>query len=295
MNTKQIDCILELAKTRNFSKAAENIHIAQPTLTYQIKSAEDELGFPLFDRTIKGAVLTPAGSQFCTVLRNIREELKRAKEQAQNFSQHYHMDVSIGLPMRSALHFLPQAIKQFEQDHPLISVTPHFLPLADSSSFLKGEEDILFAMEHDVKHLPDTILHSLFISKIYLMCQHNDPLAQKDTISTCDLAGRVLMVGGGSPPQLCRVQQRIIQTLNISYFNSASPETTQTYLAADKGLCLAPGFLNDHRGEFAWIPFNCPETIPCVLCTHKREKRSEVLDLVKLLQQIYASQSDFIV
>lgn len=42
MNTKQMEYIIELAQTKNFNKAAENLFISQPTLTYQIKNAEDE-------------------------------------------------------------------------------------------------------------------------------------------------------------------------------------------------------------------------------------------------------------
>ena len=293
MNTKQIDYILELAKTKNFNRAAENSFISQPTLTYQIKLVEEEIGFSLFERSAKGAVLTPAGEQFCTTLRNIKSELKRAIEQGQNFSSRYQANISIGLPMRSALYFLPEAIETFEKENQLISVTPHFLPLSETSSFLKGEEDILFSMEVDVKKIPDIKIHQLFKSRIYLITEKSDILAQKNIIDINDLKGRVLMVGGGSPPELKIVQQRVIETLNISYFNSNDHETTLTNVATHKGVCLAPGFLNDHYDEFAWIPFDCPETVSCVLCTHASEERETVLKFVKLLQKIYKNNSQF--
>ena len=295
MNTKQLDYVLELAQTRNFNRAAENLFISQPTLTYQIKAVEDEIGFPLFDRSGRGAMLTPAGAQFCTTLRNIRDELKRATEQGQNFSARYRADISVGLPMRSAIYFLPQAIETFEKENEAVSVTPHFLPLAEAATFLKGEEDILFAMEHDVRHIPDFVLHPLFESHIYLISETNDPLAQKTLVRAEDLKGRTLMVGGGSPPQLRRVQQRVIEKAGVSYFNSANHDTTLTNVAAKKGICLAPGFLNDQSGEFAWTPFDCEETVPCVLCTHKQERRKEVLDFVKLLQCMYRVRKDFAV
>ena len=44
MTTKQIDYCIELARTLNFSRAAENQFVSQPTLTYQIKLLEDEIG-----------------------------------------------------------------------------------------------------------------------------------------------------------------------------------------------------------------------------------------------------------
>ncbi|MBR0045245.1 MAG: LysR family transcriptional regulator, partial [Synergistaceae bacterium] len=253
----------------------------------------EEIGFKLFDRSSRGAVLTPAGEQFCTTLRNIRGELKRAIEQGQNFSSKYHTNISIGLPMRSALYFLPEAIKIFEAEDEGISITPHFLPLSDPSSFLKGEEDILFSMEVDVKHIPDIKLHPLFKSRIYLITGQSDPLADRDIIYMQDLQGRTLMVGGGSPPELRAVQQRVIETLNIPYFNSNDHETTLTNIKAHKGVCLAPGFLNDHYNEFAWTKFDCPETVACVLCTHSNDQRDAVLNFVKLLQDIYKQHSDF--
>lgn len=295
MNTKQIEYILEIAKTQNFNRAAENLFISQPALTYQIKLVEDEIGFLIFERSVRGALLTPAGEQFCTTLRNVRNELKRAIEQGQNFSSRYHTNISIGLPMRSALYFLPEAITKFESKHEGISVTPHFLPLSDPSSFLKGEEDILFSMEVDVKRIPDIKLHQLFKSKIYLITGKNDYLAHKKIIEMNDLKDRTLMVGGGSPPELKIVQQRVIETLNIPYFNSNDHETTLTNIATHKGVCLAPGFLNDHYNEFAWTPFDCPETISCVLCTHADEQREEVDAFIRLLQKIYSKQVDFMV
>jgi Transcriptional regulator len=292
MNTKQIAYILELAQVKNFNRAAENLFISQPTLTYQIKTVEDEIGFPLFDRSGKGAELTPAGIQFCTTLRNIRDELKLAIEQGQNFSSRYQTDIKIGLPLRSSIYFLPEAIESFEQEHSTVSITPHFLPFSETASFLKGEEDILFSMEHDIKHIPDIKIHSLFQSHIYLITEWTDPLSQKDRIQSTDLAGRILMVGGGSPPELRSVQQRVIYELNLPYFNSHNHETTLTNIASHKGVCLAPGFLNDHTDEFAWIPFDCEETISCVLCT-KNNPPQITLEFVALLQKIYEEKRTF--
>ena len=293
MDTKQIDYILELAQTKNFNRAAENLFISQPALSYQIKLIEEELRFSLFERSARGAVLTPAGEQFCVTLRNIREELKRAIEQGQNFSSRYSTNITIGLPMRSAIYFLPEAIEIFERDNPGVSVTPHFLPLYDYNSFIKGEDDILFARLQYVKRLPDIKLHSLFDSRIYLITERDDELAQKKIIHAEDLRGRVLMIGGGSPPELKAVQQRVINEVHVAYFNSNDRETTLTNIKAHKGICLAPGFLNDHNNEFAWTLFDCQERIKCVLCTHSGDKRESVKNFVSLLQKMYKENQKF--
>lgn len=293
MTDSQINFVLELAKTLNFNRAAENLFITQPSLTYNIKAIEEEIGFLIFKRERYGVTLTPAGKQFCLTLKNIREEYKRAVEQGQNISRRYQGNVSIGLPMRSAIYFLPQAIEKFEKTYIGISVTPEFLSLEHYEKFLSGELDIIFAREQDMNHVQNIKIHKLFNSKIYLITEKNDPLAQKEKIFAEDLQGKILMIGGGSQPELRAVQRYVIQKLKLEHFNSNDRETTLTNIAAHKGICLAPGFLNDHNGEFAWIPFDCEETVSCVLCTHSDNKNESVLKFVRILKNFYEENPDF--
>ena len=285
--------MLELAKVLNFNRAAENLFLSQPTLTYHIKSVEDEIGFEIFQRSGRGAVLTPAGRQFCVNLFNLRAEYKRAVEQGQNFSNRYQSGLTIGLPMRSAIYFLPRAIERFESKNSGVLVTPEFIPLGSCEKFLRGEQDILFAREQDMVGVPDLKIHHLFDSRIYLITERDDPLASKIKITADDLKGRVLMVGGGSQPELRAVQKRVIDQTNIEHFNSNDRESTLTNIAAHKGVCLAPGFLNDHNGEFAWTPFDCEEKISCALCTHSGDRRPTVADFISILKKIYSAHPAF--
>lgn len=290
MNTKQIDYILELAQTLNFNRAAENLFISQPTLTYQIKEVEKELNFKIFERTGKSVSLTPAGGQFCSALRSIRDELKNAIELGQNFSRKYSDDITIGIPTRSCIYFLPQAIKDFSKIYPEISITPIFNGFYRPEEFLKGNQDIFFTFGNEMKHVPDTKFFHLYKSSIYLITKQDDPLAQKNIIKIEDLKGRILMVGGGSPPELKRLQQKVINTINIEYFNSLNHETTLTNIASDKGICLTPGFFNDFSGEFAWTPIETEEYFDCKLCIHTNDKRECVRDFIKILQNIYSEK-----
>lgn len=287
MNTKQIDYCIELAHTLNFSRAADNMFVSQPTLTYQIKLLEDEVGFAIFERSGKGATLTPAGSQFVSYLSNMREEMKRAIEQGQNFSAQFKDNITITSPVRQAIFFLPEAIRLFATSHPDIQITPKFQYENGLESFLKNESDIMFSLKEMTKQLPDVIVHDLFESHIYLISQRDDELATKNLLTEEDLYGRTLMVGGGSPPALKAVQHRLITSGKINYFNSADHDTTLTNVASGRGICLAPGFLNDHSGQFAWTPFDCRESFSCVLCTHKTDSRKGLNDFVEVLKTLY--------
>ena len=287
MTTKQIDYCIELARTLNFSRAAENQFVSQPTFSYQIRLLEDEIGFSIFERSGKGASLTPAGAQFVSFLSGMREDLKRAIEQGQNFSARYKDTITVSLMVRQAICFLPEAMRLFAQTAPAVQIVPKFQYEGGMESFLKGDADILFSLKEHTRQLSNVTVHDLFDSHIYLIAQRDDPLAQKNLITESDLYGRTLMVGGGSPAALRAVQHRLISTGKIDYFNSADHDTTLVNVAAGRGVCLAPGFLNDHSGQFAWIPFDCEERFECVLCTHKNDSRQSLSAFIALLKKLY--------
>ena len=287
MTTKQIDYCIELAHTLNFSRAAENMFVSQPTFSYQIKLLEEEIGFALFERSGKGAALTPAGAQFITFLTNMREDLKRAIQQGQNFSAKYTDSISIGLMVFQALYFLPEAMRLFSKTHPEVLITPVFQYENGVEAFLRNEVDILFALKEQMRQIPGIAVHDLFESRVYLIAQRDDPLAAKNLIRAEDLYGRTLMVGGGSPAALRAVQHRLIASGRIQYFNSPDHDTTRVNVAAGKGICLAPGFLNDHSGQFAWIPFDCEERFSCVLCTHREDGRASLAAFLGVLKKLY--------
>lgn len=287
MTTKQIDYCIALARTLNFSRAAEQMFVSQPTFSYQIRLLEEEIGFTLFERSGKGAALTPAGAQFVSFLSGMREELKRAVEQGQNFSAKYQDSISVSLMVRQAVYFLPEAMRLFAEARPDVQITPKFQYENGMDGFLKDETDLLFSLKEHTRHIPGIVVHELFTSHIYLITRRDDPLAEKNRIAESDLYGRTLMVGGGSPAALRAVQHRLLATGRIGWFNSPDHDTTLTNVAAGRGVCLAPGFLNDHSGQFAWIPFDCRESFSCVLCAHKNDNRPSVGVFLDILKKLY--------
>ena len=287
MTTKQIDYCIELARTQSFSRGSENLFVSQPTFSYQIKLLEEEVGFDIFERNGKGATLTPAGQQFVSFLIGMREDMKQAIEQGQNFSAKYKDSISISLMVRQAVYFLPEAIRIFEAGKSHVQITPKFQYEGGMDSFLRNEVDVLFTLKEHTKQLAGTIVHELFKSHIYLITDKDDPLASKNIITDEDIYGRTLMVGGGSPTLLRSVQQKLMSSGKISYFNSPDHETTLTNVAAGRGICLAPGFLNDHSGQFAWIPYDCKDVFDCVLCTHKTDGRDSLQEFIRTLTQLY--------
>lgn len=289
MTLKQINCAIELAHTLNFRKASENLFISQPSLSYQIQTLEEEIGFELFYRSGKGATLTPAGEQFCGNLTHIRDEISRAIESGKNFSSRYKESLSLSVPMRSAIYFLPHIMKQFQKEFPHVALNIKYIYGDERiDTFLRGEEDLIFGLKESLCRIPHISIHPLFESHIYLVVQKEDPLATLDIVTPKDLDGRRLMIGGGSPTELQKAQQLVINTVHVDTFNSADHTTTLTNIAAGNGICLSPGFCNDHTGEFVWIPFDTQETMSCVIGYHKEDKREFTRRFLEIADKFYS-------
>nr|MCR5073302.1 substrate-binding domain-containing protein [Clostridiales bacterium] len=233
------------------------------------------------------------GAQFVSFLTGMRQDLKRAIEQGQNFSAKYRDSISVCMMVRQALYFLPEAMRIFSETEPDVQISPRFRYENSMEAFLRNEADIVFALKEQTKQIAGIQVHDLFESRIYLIANRDDPLAGKNLIREADLYGRTLMVGGGSPQALRSVQHRLTSSGKIDYFNSADHDTTLTNVAAGRGVCLAPGFLNDHSGQFAWIPFDCGESFSCVLCTHKEDQRDSLKTFLGILKQLYSAAVAF--
>ena len=77
MTLTQLAYMVAVAEAKNFTVAAENVFVTQPTLSMQIQKLEDELGVEIFNRTKKPIRLTKVGEQILIQARNILAEAKR--------------------------------------------------------------------------------------------------------------------------------------------------------------------------------------------------------------------------
>lgn len=82
MELRQLEYFTELCRVRNFTRASENLNVAQPSITKSIQKLEEELGVRLIDRRKKPLGLTPAGEQFYLRTTDILTQLEDAAAEA---------------------------------------------------------------------------------------------------------------------------------------------------------------------------------------------------------------------
>lgn len=104
---QQINYILELNIERNFQRASEKCFVTQPTLSMQVKKAEELLGFAIFDRSRSPIELTLSGQQLVPILKDIQIEYARMAALTKKVKDKYIEQVKVGvIPTISAFLLL---------------------------------------------------------------------------------------------------------------------------------------------------------------------------------------------
>ncbi len=127
MGLKQMREFLALAEERNFRRAAERLHMAQPPLTRQIRALEEELGAPLFVRTPTGVDLTEAGLALLEEVPKLLKLAARAKERTQLTGKGLIGKLDVGVFGSGVLDVIPRLLALFHDARPDVQIELHHL------------------------------------------------------------------------------------------------------------------------------------------------------------------------
>ncbi len=123
MEFHQLRYFCAVARAGNFTRAAEEQHIAQPSLSQQVRKLEDELGAKLFDRFPRFARLTDFGKAFLPKAGEILRRVGEARTEIQEMSGAEIGTVAVGAIPTIAPYLLGPVIAAFARRHPAISVS----------------------------------------------------------------------------------------------------------------------------------------------------------------------------
>lgn len=119
---RQLLYAVTIAEEKSFSKAAEKLHLAQPSLSQQIAKLEKELDVILFERSTSSIRLTDAGERFFTSALRILDGVEQLRKEMQDVAALTKGGLTLGsLPMTGA-HILPLLLPEFAKRYPGIDV-----------------------------------------------------------------------------------------------------------------------------------------------------------------------------
>ncbi|MEU9099833.1 LysR substrate-binding domain-containing protein [Streptomyces sp. NPDC048361] len=122
MQFQQLLYFVAVAETRHFTRAAERVHVSQPSLSQQIKALENELGAELFSRARGNIALTDAGDALLPLARRILADADTARIEVQELAQLRRGRVRLGATPSLCTGLLPDVLRTFHDRHPGIQL-----------------------------------------------------------------------------------------------------------------------------------------------------------------------------
>lgn len=193
MEFRQLKTFRVVADHLSFTRAAEQLYMAQSSVSAQIRSLEEELGVKLFDRIGRRVLMTDAGSKLYSYARRIEgmtDEI-RSEVISETTSQG---SLTIRVPETLAEVYMPAVVEHFNQKYPQVKLI--FINCSDRQlreELNSGRIDLAFLIT-DAIHLKDVNVHLLKTEPLALISSPSHPLAESPRVLLGDLDNQTFLL-----------------------------------------------------------------------------------------------------
>lgn len=260
MELRQLQYALQIAKELNFSRAAEKLHIAQPSLSQQLSKLEKEIGVLLFQRNTNSVELTYAGSVFMEQAQKIIDHVEQLKREMGDISQMRKGKLIVGSLPITGSHILPLVLPVFQARYPDIEIVLVEETTANLEALTASGQTDICLLSLPIDHA--SLVHQTLIEEeICLAVPPQHPLVAMNKggniesiqIHTLENEPFILLKKGQGFRQitidLCReagFEPRVV-------FESSNIETVQSLVAAGMGIALVPRMVT-RTGNLTSVP-----------------------------------------
>jgi len=193
MELRHLRYFVAVAEEENVSRAALRLHVSQPALSRQVRDLEDDIGFPLLERSAKSVRLTEAGREFLkeshAVLQRVEDAVKAARAVADGGNE-----LHVGYAMSPTVRILPQALRMFQAAMPGTRVKLHDLSTEEMLVGLRnGKLQIAFMVHSRFAVARGLHLEDLTSLPVCLAVAPEHPLARRKTIKIAEISQHPLI------------------------------------------------------------------------------------------------------
>lgn len=225
----------------NFSKAAEKLHISQPSLSNAIKKLEQEIGSPLLKRNTRNLQLTEAGELLYERAKVILKNMEVLKIEMDEVIVHGTSEVTIGV-MESIKHWLPKVIANYKRDYPQMMI--HLVDILGSKRVKKSLKSYKTHVIITNQRMDDDELEvqSLYKERLVAVLPLNHPLAEKDRLTFADLCNEPFIIsteGFQTRLDILSAFERANVKMNIQY-EIERFETAVSLVRENLGITILP-------------------------------------------------------
>ena len=201
MDLQQLRFLVAISKTLNFSKAAEELFISQPTLSHQIRRLEDELGVKLLERSTRNVELTPIGRECVNLAQQMVELSDQILEITQEESRRFSNRLNIGVLAIYPQMNISAVINEFQATHLNEIIHIHFdWSVTLMERLMRKKNDVIIS-NIDRQGLTKAVeeqldIHPFITDNLYLVVSDSNPLAREEAVDLKQVLSQRLFMPG---------------------------------------------------------------------------------------------------
>lgn len=187
MDLRELEYFREVCRTGNFTRAATNLHVAQPCITSAVHKLESEFGVQLFLRTTKSVSVTKEGTFFLDRVEKLLSLTAEITQEMLDFNKLYRGSLKLGIPPQIGANLFPSFYTEFTTLYPKLNLSvleegsPAILHLIE-----KGEVDAGIMILPAT--LPNLNVHVIRYEPVVVCLSQQHPLSKQSIIDFNDLS-----------------------------------------------------------------------------------------------------------
>ena len=240
MDFGQIEAFIQVSTHSSFSRAAEALHLTQPSITARIQALERELGEELFERGGRSVRLTDAGHVFLPYVGRILQQLQEGRDAVEDVRKVQLGSLRLGSAITISTYVLPTILHSFCAEYPLVDVVIRTGRSEQVLNMLLTDE-VQVGLMRTLSH-PDTESVQLYDDEIILVANPDHEFATSGKATIAEIASEpiVLFDRGSSYYGLIHDLFRKANVIPNVAMELDSLEATKRMVEQGLGVALVP-------------------------------------------------------